>query len=163
AFRPWATATSRSVVSDQKTMKQPTRTTSVGLILNLMSIPPGSELYDGLLNSLPEPRALQKFFHRLWRLARSRSSMSWLEQIVTNGLLSQGKLTAIIAEPRELCWIVAASIKTARHSVDLILRILALDFEIIRFQNPSVSMSHVCERPDDEWRLPLPISTGPTS
>jgi len=40
---------------------------------------------------------------------------SWLEQIVANGLFSRDKMAAIIAENQELCWIVAASIKTARR------------------------------------------------
>ena len=42
-------------------------------------------------------------------------SPSWLEQIVANGLFSRDKMAAIIAENQELCWIVAASIKTARR------------------------------------------------
>ena len=39
---------------------------------------------------------------------------SWLEQIVENGLYSRDKLGAIIAENQELCFIIAASIRTAR-------------------------------------------------
>ena len=39
----------------------------------------------------------------------------WLEQIVANNLFSRDKMGAIIAENQELCFIIAASIKTARR------------------------------------------------
>jgi hypothetical protein len=35
---------------------------------------------------------------------------------VANSLFSRDKMAAIIAENQELCWIIAASIKTARGS-----------------------------------------------
>ena len=69
------------------------------------------------------------YFHELMRAAESRAdfihklrivlkelneSKSWLEQIVANGLFSHDKMATLIAENQELCWIVAASVKTAR-------------------------------------------------
>jgi len=39
---------------------------------------------------------------------------SRLEQTVANSLFSRDKMASIIAENQELCWIIAASIKTAR-------------------------------------------------
>jgi four helix bundle protein len=57
------------------------------------------------------------FIHKLRIVLKELSeTRTWLEQIVANGLLSRDKMTAIIAENQELCWIVAASIKTARGS-----------------------------------------------
>ena len=47
-------------------------------------------------------------------LKELNETKSWLEQIVANGLFSRDKMDAIIAENQELCFIVAASIKTAR-------------------------------------------------
>jgi four helix bundle protein len=55
------------------------------------------------------------FIHKLRiALKELNESKSWLEQIVANGLFSRDKMGAIIAENQELCWIIAASIKTAR-------------------------------------------------
>jgi four helix bundle protein len=60
------------------------------------------------------------FVHKLRIVLKElNETMSWLEQFVANGLLSRDKMTALIAENQELCWIVAASIKTARHSAPL--------------------------------------------
>jgi four helix bundle protein len=60
------------------------------------------------------------FIHKLRIVLKElNETMSWLEQIVANGLLSRDKLTAVIGENQELCWIVAASIKTARHSASI--------------------------------------------
>jgi four helix bundle protein len=57
------------------------------------------------------------FIHKLRIVLKELTeTRSWLEQIVANGLLSRDKLAAIIAENQELCWIIAASIKTARGS-----------------------------------------------
>src|SRR5947199_9221184 len=55
------------------------------------------------------------FIHKLRIVLKElNETQSWLEQIVANGLFSRDKMVAIIAENQELCWIVAASIKTAR-------------------------------------------------
>ena len=57
------------------------------------------------------------FIHKLRIVLKElNETQSWLEQIVANGLFSRDKMVAIIAENQELCWIVAASIKTARGS-----------------------------------------------
>jgi four helix bundle protein len=57
------------------------------------------------------------FVHKLRIVLKERNEThSWLEQIVANGLFSRDKMAAIIAENRELRWIVAASIKTAKRS-----------------------------------------------
>jgi|SRR5579884_85927 len=57
------------------------------------------------------------FVHKLRVVLKElNESRSWLEQIVANGLFSRDKMGAIIAENQELCWIVAASIKTARST-----------------------------------------------
>ena len=40
----------------------------------------------------------------------------WLDQIVEIGLFSRDKMSPLIAENQELCFILAASIKTARGS-----------------------------------------------
>ena len=54
------------------------------------------------------------FVHKLRIVLKElNESRSWLEQIVANNLLSRDKLAQIIAESKELCWIMAASIKTA--------------------------------------------------
>ena len=50
-------------------------------------------------------------------LKELNESKSWLEQIVANGLFSHDKMATLIAENQELCWIVAASVKTARGAV----------------------------------------------
>ena len=56
------------------------------------------------------------FIHKLRIVLKElNETRSWLEQIVANGLFSRDKMAAIIAENQELCWIVAASIKTARR------------------------------------------------
>jgi four helix bundle protein len=55
------------------------------------------------------------FVHKLRIVMKElNETRSWLEQIVANGLHSHDKMVAIIAESKELCWIIAASIKTAR-------------------------------------------------
>src|SRR5262245_14107456 len=57
------------------------------------------------------------FIHKLRIVLKElNETKSWLEQIVANGLFFRDKMTAIIAENQELCWIIAASIKTARGS-----------------------------------------------
>ena len=61
------------------------------------------------------------FIHKLRIVLKElNESNSWLEQIVANGLYSRDKMAAIIAEGQELCWIIAASIKTARGSASSI-------------------------------------------
>jgi four helix bundle protein len=55
------------------------------------------------------------FVHKLRIVLKElNETRSWLEQIVANGLYTRDKMFAIIAENRELCWIIAASIRTAR-------------------------------------------------
>ena len=55
------------------------------------------------------------FIHKLRIVLKElNETKSWLEQIIANSLFSRDKMAAVIAENRELCWIIAASIKTAR-------------------------------------------------
>jgi len=57
------------------------------------------------------------FIHKLRiALKELNETRSWLEQIVANSLFSRDKMASIIAENQELCWIIAASIKTARRT-----------------------------------------------
>jgi len=57
------------------------------------------------------------FIHKLRIVLKElNETRPWLEQIVANGLFSRDKMVAIIAENQELCWMVAASIRTARGS-----------------------------------------------
>ena len=57
------------------------------------------------------------FVHKLRIVLKElNESKSWHEQIVANGLFSREKMDALIAENQELCWIISASIKTARGS-----------------------------------------------
>jgi four helix bundle protein len=57
------------------------------------------------------------FIHKLRIVLKElNETRSWLEQIVANDLFSRDKMDRIIAENSELCWIIAASIKTARGS-----------------------------------------------
>ena len=57
------------------------------------------------------------FIHKLRIVLKElNETKSWLEQIVANNLFSREKMAAIIAENQELCWVIAASIKTARGS-----------------------------------------------
>jgi four helix bundle protein len=57
------------------------------------------------------------FIHKLRIVLKElNETKSWLEQIVANGLFSGDKMGALIAENQELCWIIAASIRTARGS-----------------------------------------------
>ena len=85
----------------------------------------GRYLSDQLLRSglaaaanYAEARAAESrsdFVHKLRIVLKElNESQSWLEQIVANGLFSRDKMATIIAESQELCWIIAASIKTAR-------------------------------------------------
>ena len=56
------------------------------------------------------------FIHKLRIVLKElNETRSWLEQIVANGLHSRDKMGAIIAENQELCFIIAASIRTARR------------------------------------------------
>jgi four helix bundle protein len=57
------------------------------------------------------------FIHKLRIVLKElNETKSWFEQIVANGLFSRDKMIAVIAENQELCWIIAASIRTARTS-----------------------------------------------
>jgi four helix bundle protein len=57
------------------------------------------------------------FIHKLRIVLKElNETRSWLEQIVANGLFSRDKMGAIIAENQELCWIIGASIRTARRT-----------------------------------------------
>jgi four helix bundle protein len=56
------------------------------------------------------------FIHKLRIVLKElNGTLSWLQQIVANGLFSRDKMARLIAENHELCWIIAASIKTARQ------------------------------------------------
>src|SRR5262245_17068471 len=56
------------------------------------------------------------FIHKLRIVLKElNETRSWLEQIVANGLFSRDKMGSIIAENQELCFIIAASIRTARR------------------------------------------------
>jgi len=56
------------------------------------------------------------FIHKLRIVLKElNETKSWLEQIVANGLFSRDKMGAIIAENQELCFILAASIRTANR------------------------------------------------
>jgi|SRR5688572_1569087 len=55
------------------------------------------------------------FIHKLRVVLKElNETKSWLEQILALGLFSRDKLSALIAENQELCYIIAASIRTAR-------------------------------------------------
>jgi four helix bundle protein len=55
------------------------------------------------------------FIHKLRIVLKElKETQSWLEQIVANSRFSREKMATLIAENQELCWIIAASIKTAR-------------------------------------------------
>jgi four helix bundle protein len=57
------------------------------------------------------------FIHKLRVVLKElNETKSWLEQIVANSLFPRDKMIAVIAENQELCWIIAASIRTARGS-----------------------------------------------
>ena len=56
------------------------------------------------------------FIHKLRIVLKElNETQSWLKQIVANNLFSRDKMGAIIAENQELCFIIAASIRTARR------------------------------------------------
>src|SRR2546421_2407952 len=99
------------------------RTTSIAKMLP--STPEGRYISQQLMRSglaaapnYAEARAAESradFIHKLRIVLKElNETQSWLEQIVANGLFSRDKMVKIIAENKELCWIVAASIKTAR-------------------------------------------------
>ena len=57
------------------------------------------------------------FVHKLRVVLKElNETHSWLEQIVANELFTREKMGKLIAENQELCWIIAASVKTARGS-----------------------------------------------
>jgi four helix bundle protein len=57
------------------------------------------------------------FIHKLRVVLKElNETKSWLDQIVANELFSREKMGKLIAENQELCWIIAASVKTARGS-----------------------------------------------
>ena len=57
------------------------------------------------------------FIHKLRIVLKElNETKSWLDQIVANGLFSREKMGLIVAENQELCWIIAASLKTARRT-----------------------------------------------
>jgi len=59
------------------------------------------------------------FVHKLKIVFKELNETTiWLEVIAESSLLSQENLAAIVAENRELCRIVAASIRTARMASD---------------------------------------------
>ena len=56
------------------------------------------------------------FIHKLRVVLKElNETQSWLKQVVANNLFSRDKMGAIIAENQELCFIIAASIRTARR------------------------------------------------
>jgi len=57
------------------------------------------------------------FIHKLRIVLKElNETKSWLDQIIANGLFSREKMGGIVAENQELCWIIAASLKTARRN-----------------------------------------------
>ena len=57
------------------------------------------------------------FIHKLRIVLKElNETLSWLRQILEIGLLPRDKMAALIVENQELCYIIAASIKTARGS-----------------------------------------------
>jgi four helix bundle protein len=57
------------------------------------------------------------FIHKLRIVLKElNETKSWLDQIVANELFSREKMGKLIAENQELCWIIAASLKTARRT-----------------------------------------------
>ena len=57
------------------------------------------------------------FIHKLPIVLKElNETRSWLEQILAISLFSRDKMSALITENQELCYIIAASIKTARGS-----------------------------------------------
>ena len=59
------------------------------------------------------------FIHKLKVVFKELNETTiWLEVIVASSLLSPENVVAIVAENRELCRIIAASIKTARASTN---------------------------------------------
>src|SRR5262245_7208022 len=59
------------------------------------------------------------FIHKLKVVSKELNETTiWLELINQGNLLSPDLIRAIVAENRELCRIIAASIKTARSAVD---------------------------------------------
>jgi four helix bundle protein len=59
------------------------------------------------------------FIHKLKIVSKELNETTiWLEMIGECALISPGKLTAIVAENRELCRIISASIKTVRAGMD---------------------------------------------
>jgi len=54
------------------------------------------------------------FIHKLRIVLKElNETKSWLQQVVANDLFSRDKMGAVIAENEELCFIIAASIRTA--------------------------------------------------
>src|SRR2546425_12294503 len=97
----------------------------------LPSTPEGRYISQQLMRSglaaapnCAEARAAESradFIHKLRIVLKElNETKSWLEQIVANNLFSREKMAAVIAENQELCWIIAASIKTARGSASSI-------------------------------------------
>src|SRR6266700_1183132 len=59
------------------------------------------------------------FIHKLKIVFKELNETTiWLEVIAESSLLSPENIVAIVAENRELCRIIAASIKTARASIE---------------------------------------------
>ena len=79
------------------------------------------------------------FIHKLKIVFKELNETTiWLEVIAESSLLSPENIVAIVAENRELCRIIAASIKTARASIRMIEPESTLRHWVIR----SVSQLH---------------------
>jgi four helix bundle protein len=119
------TSTSKANEIHQRLIRFGARTTGVAKMLPRTD--EGRYISQQLLRSglaaapnYAEARAAESradFIHKLRIVLKElNETKSWLEQIVANGLFSRDKMVAIVAENQELCWIIAASVKTARGS-----------------------------------------------
>ena len=64
-------------------------------------------------------KAERIFIHKLKIVFKELNETTiWLEVIAESSVLSPENIVAIVAENRELCRIIAASIKTARASIE---------------------------------------------
>jgi four helix bundle protein len=99
----------------------------VSLSSTLPRTPQGRHICDQILRSgtaaaanYGEARAAESradFIHKLKVVSKELNETAiWLDIIIKSSVISSDGLVAIVAENRELCRIIAASIKTARAS-----------------------------------------------
>jgi four helix bundle protein len=99
----------------------------VSLSTSLPRSPEGRHIRDQILRSgtasaanYGEARAAESradFIHKLKIVSKElNETVIWLEILVKSSVFSTEKVVAIVAENRELCRIIAASIRTARAS-----------------------------------------------